>query len=80
MTSAFQLYRGNLLFSERPTDGLFKNYIPGKVNTTLVRHHTNHINEIDLDIPRLDLPAKIQVCTSVRSAVRVRHTDRHTDR
>ena len=32
-------------------------------------------NELDLDILPLDLPAKIQVCVSVRSHVRARHTD-----
>ncbi len=32
--------------------------------------------DLDLDILPLDLYAKIQVCMSVRSAVRVRHTDR----
>ncbi len=34
--------------------------------------------KLDLDILPLDLHAEIQVCTSVRSAVRARHT--HTDR
>ncbi len=36
--------------------------------------------ELDLDILPLDLHAKIQVNTSVRSAVRARHTDTHTHR
>ncbi len=35
-------------------------------------------NELDLDILPLDLPAKIQVCMSVRSAGRVKRTDTHT--
>ena len=35
--------------------------------------------EIDLDILPSDLYAKIQVCTSVRSAVRARQTDIHSD-
>ncbi len=36
--------------------------------------------ELDLDILPFDLHAKIQVCTSVRSAVRARQTDRQTHR
>ncbi len=35
--------------------------------------------ELDLDILPLDVHAKIQVCMFVRSAVRVRQTDTHTD-
>ena len=35
--------------------------------------------ELDLDILPLDLHAEIQVCTSVRSAVRARHTHRQND-
>ncbi len=35
--------------------------------------------ELDLDIFPLDIHAKIQVCMSVRSAVRVRRTDGQTD-
>ena len=34
---------------------------------------------LELDILPLDIHAKIQVCMSVRSAVRVRRTDGHTD-
>ncbi len=35
--------------------------------------------KLDLDILLLDLHAKIQVCTSARSAVRARQTDRQND-
>ncbi len=35
--------------------------------------------ELDLDILPLNVHAKIQLCMSVRSAVRVRQTDGHTD-
>ncbi len=35
-------------------------------------------HKIDLDTIPLDIHAKIQVCMSVHSAVRVRQTDTHT--